>query len=164
MPIALIAAVAGKRLVIGKDGDMPWHFPADLKFFKEKTMGHTVLMGRVTHQSILKRLGKPLPNRRTIVMTRDNNFYDDRVTIVHDWKSANAIIDPSDWGFIVGGANIFNQSINRADILYITHIDQEIDGDTFFPPIDSSEWKLTNEEILIEKGTNLRFCEYKPQS
>ncbi len=83
MPIALIAAAAGKDLVIGKNGDLPWHFSADLKHFKEVTLNHTVLMGRKTYQSILKRLGKPLPGRRNIVLTRDRSFKDDRVTVIH---------------------------------------------------------------------------------
>src|ERR1700743_690081 len=84
MPIALIVAFAGTQQVIGRNGDLPWHFKSDLKFFKNTTMGHTVLMGRITYQSIINRLGTHLPGRQTIVLTKDRNFKDDRVEVVHD--------------------------------------------------------------------------------
>ena len=106
MPIALIAAVAGKNLVIGKDGDLPWHFPADLKHFKATTVNHTVLMGRKTYQSILNRLGKPLPGRRNIVLTRDRNFQDERVTVIHDLAE---IPRTEETLFVIGGAEIYRQ-------------------------------------------------------
>lgn len=161
MTIALIAAVAGEKLVIGKDGDLPWHYSADLKFFKEKTMGHAVLMGRVTYQSILKRLGKPLPGRKTIVMTRDKDFRDERVMAINNLKDIASVLDPSATLYVIGGASIYAQTIDIADVLYITHIDQEIEGDSFFPSINPAKWKLVEEGALVEKDVRLRFCTYK---
>lgn len=161
MPIAIIVAAAGKDRVIGKDGDLPWHFACDLKFFKETTTGHAVLMGRVTYQSILKRLGKPLPGRRNLVLTRDPTFVDARVELVRDIEKIRAIPRPQEWLFIIGGAKIYEQTLPLADVLYVTHIDQEIAGDAFFPPIDPAIWKLTNERIETEKGVTLRFCTYE---
>lgn len=160
MTIALIAAAAGKNLVIGKDGDLPWHFSADLKFFKEKTLGHPVVMGRVTYDSIVKRLGKPLPGRRNIVMTRDAAFVDDRVEIVRAvGEVANlAAATPL---FVIGGASLYQQTIALADVIYLTHIDQEVEGDAHFPPIDASVWAMTEERAVIENGVTLRFCTYQ---
>jgi dihydrofolate reductase len=154
MPIALIAAVAGKNLVIGKDGDLPWHFPADLKHFKATTVNHTVLMGRKTYQSILNRLGKPLPGRRNIVLTRDRNFRDERVTVIHDLSE---IPRTEETLFVIGGAEIYRQTLPLADQLYITHIGQEISGDAFFPPIDPAKWVKRDEQKLTENGVELRF-------
>ena len=154
MPIALIAAVAGKNLVIGKDGDLPWHFPADLKHFKATTVNHTVLMGRKTYQSILNRLGKPLPGRRNIVLTRDRNFRDERVTVIHDLSE---IPRTEETLFVIGGAEIYRQTLPLADQLYITHIEQEVPGDAFFPPIDPTIWVKKDEQTLTENGVTLRF-------
>jgi dihydrofolate reductase len=161
MPIALIAAAAGEKLVIGKNGDLPWHFSSDLKFFKQKTLGHTVVMGRVTYQSILNRLGKPLPGRKNIVLTRDKNFADERVTIIHDPAIIPTLAAKDDLLCVIGGAKVYTETITYADILYITHIDQEIEGDAFFPPIDKSKWQLAEEIPLIENGVTLRFYTYE---
>ncbi len=161
MPIAFIVAAAGKKQVIGKDGDLPWHFSSDLKFFKDKTLGHTVLMGRITYDSILKRLKKPLPGRKTIVMTRDNNFTDDRVQIAHDLKTAITAFPKDQWLYVIGGASIFEQTLELADIVYLTHIDKEIEGDSWFPLLDPQRWQKTEEHDITESGTPLRFCTYK---
>ena len=160
MPIALIAAVAGKKMVIGRDGDLPWHFPSDLKFFKEKTAGHAVLMGRVTYGSILKRLAKPLPNRRNIVLTRDQKFQDERVTVVHDLNAALELVSKEEWLFVIGGAQVYQQALPHADWLYLTHIEQEIAGDAFFPDLWREEWLQMEESIIHENDTVLRFCSY----
>ncbi|MFY9287459.1 MAG: dihydrofolate reductase [Alphaproteobacteria bacterium] len=159
MPIALIAAAAGDKLVIGKNGDLPWHFSSDLKFFKATTLNHPVLMGRVTYQSILKRLNKPLPGRKNIVLTRDKNFTDDRVTIIHDIKEIATGKDET--LFIIGGAEIYKQTIGIADTIYMTHIDQNIEGDAYFPPLDKKKWKLVSENKTTENEVGLRFCRYE---
>jgi dihydrofolate reductase len=161
MPVILIAAVAGRNLVIGKDGDLPWHFSADLKFFKQTTMGQAVLMGRITYQSILKRLGKPLPGRRTFVLTGDANFSDDRVTVLHGLATLNSLTADNESLFVIGGARVYGQTISRAEQLLVTHIDQEIVGDAFFPAIDPAIWQKQQERHEIEKGTTLRFCTYR---
>ncbi len=161
MTIALIAAAAGKNLVIGKDGDLPWHFSSDLKYFKEKTSGHAVLMGRKTYQSILKRLGKPLPGRQNIVLTRDKNFHDERATIIHDAAEVAALVKKDETLFVIGGAEIFNQTIDIADTIYLTHIEQEIEGYAFFPFLDKTKWRLSEETTSTEKDVTLRFCVYR---
>ena len=161
MTIALIAAAAGKDLVIGKDNDLPWHFASDLKFFKETTRGHDVLMGRKTYQSILKRLGKPLPDRRNIVLTRDKTFKDERATVIYDVSEITELADKNKTLFVIGGSTLFEQSIGIADKIYMTHIDQEIGGDTYFPKLNPQIWKLTQEDNMLEKDVTLRFCIYE---
>ncbi len=161
MTIALIAAAAGKKMVIGKGNDLPWHFSADLKFFKDKTLGHPVLMGRKTYQSILNRLGKPLPGRQSIVLTRDKTFQDDRAIIIHDVSEIAKLADKDKTLFIIGGAEVYRQTIALADTIYLTHIDQEIEGDAFFPALDPAQWKLSKEEIASENGVMLHFKTYK---
>lgn len=161
MTIALIAAAAGKKMVIGKGNDLPWHFKADLQFFKNTTTGHAVLMGRKTYQSILNRLGKSLPGRQSIVLTRDKNFTDARAMIIHNASDIKKFNDPEKTLFIIGGAEIFDQTIHLADIIYLTYIDKEYEGDTFFPAIDPAIWKLSKEEIASENGVMLHFCTYK---
>jgi dihydrofolate reductase len=158
--IALIAASAGEKRVIGKDGDLPWHYSCDLKFFKDTTMGHTVLMGRVSYQSILKRLGKPLPGRRTVVLTRDKNFQDDRVQVIHDLKKIPELVSGGEKLFITGGGDVFAQVLNIADTVYLTQIDKEIEGDTFFPPLDPAKWRKIEERVETENNTTLRFQTY----
>jgi dihydrofolate reductase len=163
MTIALIAACAGSKMVIGRDGDLPWHFPSDLQFFRETTKGQAVLMGRVTYQSILARLGKPLPQRRNLVVTRDADFQDDRVEIIRDLPAALQVVGVADNLFVIGGAQIYAQSLPYADILYVTHIDQEFDGDARFPAFDQAEWAVTEQRTLVENGVQLRFCTYRRQ-
>ncbi len=160
MPIIPIVAAAGAKQVIGKDGDLPWHFSSDLKFFKEKTMGHPVLMGRVTHESIVKRLGKPLPNRRSIVLTRDKDYRDDRVEVIDDPSQLNILVKADEMLYVIGGATIYQLMLPLADKVYLTHIDMDIEGDTFFPPLNPLHWLLQDEFSVIEKGVTLRFCQY----
>lgn len=161
MTIALIVAVAGKKQVIGKDGDLPWHFKSDLQFFKNTTTGHAVLMGRKTYQSILNRLGKPLPGRQSIVLTRDKSFQDDRVMVIHDVSEIKNLADEDKTLFIIGGAEVYRQTLGLADIIYLTYIDQEIEGDAFFPELSPEQWKLSKEEFVSEKDIMLRFCLYR---
>jgi len=161
MTIAIIVAAAGEKRVIGKDGDLPWHFSSDLRFFKDKTFGHDVLMGRKTYQSILNRLGKPLPGRRNIVLTRDKNFHDDRVTIIHDVFEIPKLVDQDKTMFIIGGAEVYRQVLDIADLIYMTKIEHNIDGDAFFPEIDPQVWKLSKSETLSEKNILLHFLTYR---
>lgn len=161
MTLALIAAV-GRNNVIGKQGDLPWHFPSDFKMFKERTTGHRVIMGRVTYDSILKRLGKPLPNRPHIILTRDQNFHDDRVAVIHDVKEIAPLIGNDETAFILGGAQIYQQTLPLADIVYLTHIDLAVEGaDAFFPTLDPAVWHVSEESHIKENGTDLRFVTYR---
>ena len=153
--LSLIAAVA-KNYCIGKDNKLPWHIPEDLQHFKDITSKKTVLMGRKTFESILGYLKKPLPNRKSIVITRNLNY---KVpTGVEVYNDIDKAIDnyPNEEIFVIGGAGIYQQTINLADKLYITWIDQKINGDTFFPKIDESKWK----KIAEEKHDGFSFAEY----
>lgn len=155
MSIALIAAVA-KNNVIGKKGAMPWYLPEDLKRFKKITTGHVVLMGRKTFESILEHLGKPLPDRTNFVITRDDSYQvPEGVVVYTDLEKALSDYQDQDL-YVIGGGEIFSQTFDRADKLYITHIDKEYDGDVFFPEIDPSVWQKAAEE----KHEGFEFAEY----
>lgn len=140
--------------VIGKDNKMPWHIPEDLAHFKRMTTGHTVIMGRKTYLSI----GKALPNRKNIVLSRDDSFLVEDATVYH--SLAEAIADEPD-AFILGGTNIFEQALPLVNELYITHIEAEIDGDRKFPHIDWQQWQEEDcKEADTKSGYQLRFCKY----
>ena len=126
--INLIVAMANKR-TIGLDNQMPWHLPADLKHFKAITLKHPIIMGRKTYQSI----GKALPGRRNIVVTRNTDFQLDDAEVVNDLQQAVNLCDEAAEIMIIGGANIYQQMLAKADRLYLTFIDLDIEGDTHFP-------------------------------
>jgi dihydrofolate reductase len=137
---SLIAAVA-KNNCIGKNNKIPWNIPEDFQYFKKTTLGKTCLMGQATFESILGYLGKPLPGRQNVVVTLDKTFTaPEGVRIFYSIDDAWEILKDEDV-FICGGASIYRQTINRADVLYITIVDQESDGDVFFPEIDKTIWK-----------------------
>jgi dihydrofolate reductase len=137
MKISMIAAMANNR-VIGKDNKMPWHLSADLKFFKKMTMKKPVIMGRRTFESI----GRPLPGRQNIVITRSKDFSAHGITVVHDTDSALAAAGEVEEVVIIGGGNIYQQFLPKADELYLTFIDLATDGDAFFPDYKGiAHWK-----------------------
>ena len=140
--INLIAAMAKNR-VIGKDNQMPWHLPADLKHFKAITLNHPVIMGRKTYQSI----GKALPNRRNIVITRDKTFSTADTEVCFNLEAAIAACDNVPEIMIIGGANIYQQMLNKVDRLYLTFIDLAVEGDSHFP-----DWQEMNfKQVLSEQ-------------
>jgi dihydrofolate reductase len=142
MKVSMIAAMANNR-VIGKEGKMPWHLPNDLKFFKRTTLGKPVIMGRKTFESI----GRPLPRRQNIVVTRSADFVAEGVTIVHDTDSALAAAGDVEEVVVIGGGNIYQQFLPQADELYLTFIDLTTDGDVFFPDFEAaSNWQEMWEE------------------
>lgn len=144
MRLSLIAALSSNN-VIGRNNDLPWHLSTDLKRLKALTMGHHMIMGRRTYDSI----GRPLPGRYFVVITRDPNFKVDGLQVVHALEDAIQIASGSGdlEPFIAGGAQIFEQAIHRADRMYLTRVHAEIEGDTFFPDFDDvSEWQLTDAE------------------
>lgn len=156
MTLTLIAAVA-RNAIIGADGGMPWHLPADLRRFKRLTMGHPMVMGRRTFDSI----GRPLPGRRTIVVTRDPLFRREGVEAVDSVAAALVLAGaPTAEVMIVGGGEIYRQTIDQADRLEITHIDRDILGDTTFPPIDPVVW----EAVATEPGEGYAFVSYARKS
>lgn len=139
----MICLIVGKAQnnVIGSKNDLPWYLPADLKHFREITTGNTVVMGRTTFESIVATLNKPLPNRKNVVITRDLTFSYPGVEVIHDIESIKGLGDV----YVIGGAEIYKQTIDFADKLYVTDIHAEIDGDAYFPEIDDS-WQ----EVLRE--------------
>ncbi len=141
--IAAIVAMAHGG-VIGKQNDLPWYLPADLRRFKELTTGHTVIMGRKTADSIVARLGHGLPNRKNIVITRDDSYQAPDFNAVSSLDEALAQTD--DDSFIIGGQQIYTLALPRTDRLYITKVHADIDGDTFFPEYDRDEWKEVERE------------------
>ncbi|RBW69495.1 dihydrofolate reductase [Bacillus taeanensis] len=146
--ISLIWAM-GQNQTIGKDNDMPWHLPADLAYFKKVTSGHTVLMGRKTHESI----GRPLPNRKNIIITNNKAYKAEGCIVVHSVKEA-LTHTKEDEVFVIGGAQIYEVFLPFADRLYVTHIKQDFDGDAFFPLFDLNEWMLVSEEQGIKSEKN----------
>lgn len=154
MKITMIAAMADNR-VIGKDNNMPWHLPADLKFFKKVTLGKAVIMGRKTFESI----GRPLPKRHNIVITRDQNFNPDGVDVVYSTEQAILKAGAVDEVVIIGGGNIYQQFMDKADELYLTFIDLAVDGDAHFPDYQASgEWEQVWQEAHVqEDDVDFRF-------
>ena len=138
-----IAVAISENYAIGKNNQLLWHMPADLKFFKKTTSGHTVIMGRKTFDSV----GKPLPNRRNIVITRDLTLKIDGVEVVNSLDEAILITkNEAKPIFIIGGAEIYKQALPKTDTLYLTTIHHNFDADTFFPHLDSNEWKVISVE------------------
>ncbi len=146
----------GLNREIGVDNKLPWHLPKDLKHFKEITSGHPIIMGRKTYESI----GKPLPNRTNIVISRKKDWFEEGILIVGSIKEAIKFGQKIDEDiFIIGGGNIFEQTMDIADKLEVTEIKTNIEADTFFPKIDPKIWTKTD-EICHEKDekNNFDFC------
>ncbi len=141
MTISLIAAVAQNR-VIGKENDLPWRLPDDMKYFMQTTSGHHVLMGRKNYDSLPDKF-KPLPNRINIVVTRQNNFIASGCTVVSSIeKGIDLALENNETElFVIGGAQIYKQSLERANYLYLTEINAEIEGDTYFPSFEPNDWE-----------------------
>ena len=137
-PVAFVVALSDNG-VIGKNGDLPWHIPEDLKHFKAVTMGKPIIMGRKTYLSI----GKPLPGRTNIVLTRQEDFKADGVQVVHsfdDALSAARAENPEEI-MVIGGAQVYEEALSRADRLYLTYVHKEVEGDTYFPSFNEDEWQ-----------------------
>jgi dihydrofolate reductase len=143
MILSLIAGI-GKNNELGKGNELLWNLPIDMKHFRDTTSGHPVIMGRKTFESI----GRPLPNRRNIVITRDMSYAQEGVEVVHSLVEAIDLFryDVNDEVFVIGGAEIYKQAIDHADRLYITYVDSAFDADAFFPVIDMAFWKEKSRE------------------
>ena len=139
--VSLIVAMARNR-VIGINNTLPWHLPADLKHFKALTMGHHIVMGRKTYESI----GKPLPGRTSVVITRNRELKIDGCVMSRSLQEAIAACGSDEEIFIVGGAEIFEQALSLTDTLYVTEIQQDIAGDTHFPVFDKKLWREVSRE------------------
>ncbi len=139
--VSLIVAMSSNG-VIGRDGDLPWHLPADLRHFKKTTMGHHLIIGRATWDEV----GKPLPGRTMVVVTRNREFSAEGVLIAHSVDEALALVGNDEEPFIGGGAEIYRQALEAGipDRLYITRVHAHVEGDTIFPPIDLDGWLLAD--------------------
>ncbi|HXH18768.1 MAG TPA: dihydrofolate reductase [Chitinophagales bacterium] len=139
-----IIAAASENNVIGKDNQIPWRLPADMRYFKSMTKGHVVVMGRKTFES----LGKPLAGRVNIVITRKKDFHPEGVIVAPDIHQAmeKARQFSGKEIFIIGGGEIYRQSLHLADRIYLTRIHRHFDGDTFFPDLPPGKWKIISEE------------------
>jgi dihydrofolate reductase len=152
MTVSIIVAIA-KNHAIGKDNKLLWYLPNDLKHFKDVTTGHTVIMGRKTYDSV----GKPLPKRRNIIITRQAISIEG-CEVVNSLEAALALCKDEDEVFIVGGAEIYRQAISLTDRIYLTVIDQEFDGDSFFPELDPAEWEeKERENFEPDEKNKLRY-------
>ncbi|WP_299710263.1 dihydrofolate reductase [uncultured Tenacibaculum sp.] len=140
--ITIIAAI-GLNNELGKNNDLIWHLPADLKRFKKVTTGHHILMGRNTFESI----GKPLPNRTSVIITRNNDYFKDDCLIANSIEKAIELTEGKD-AFIIGGAQVYEQALanNLADRLDITLVHENFEADVFFPKIDTEVWKEVSRE------------------
>ncbi|PGY14110.1 dihydrofolate reductase [Bacillus sp. OV166] len=155
--ISFIVAMDENR-VIGKDNQLPWHLPEDLKFFKRVTMGHPIAMGRKTHESI----GRVLPGRENIVITRQVNYQSEDCTVFYSIEDfVKKSKKQSEEIFVIGGAEIFNETFEFADRLYITLIHEKFAGDTFFPEFDGSKWELVSSEKGLMDEKNPYDYEFK---
>ncbi|ANZ33367.1 dihydrofolate reductase [Staphylococcus carnosus] len=134
MTLSILVAHDQNR-VIGKDNQLPWHLPNDLKHVKKLSTGNTLVMGRKTYESI----GKPLPNRRNVVLTSNSAFHPEGVDVIHD---LNEIYDLPGHVFIFGGQTLFEEFIDKVDDMYITVIEDKFQGDTFFPPYTFENWEV----------------------
>ncbi len=152
MKISIVAAVANNH-VIGSDNKLLWHLPADLKYFKNLTMGHTIIMGRKTFESI----GKPLPGRRTIVVSRRQDYVAPGCEVAHSVEQALFLAKNQKEVFVVGGAEIYQQTINlpQTKKLYLTRIFALFDGDAYFPNVDPGQWKLVGRNDIKADEKNL---------
>ncbi len=135
MKRSLVVAVA-RNGVIGRDNALPWRLPADLAHFKRVTMGHPIVMGRRTHESI----GKPLPGRKNIVVTRNRAFQAPGCIVVTSLEEAWRAAGDADEVCVIGGTTIFAETLPVADVIHLTQVEAEVEGDTFFPPFDHADW------------------------
>jgi dihydrofolate reductase len=148
--ISLLVAM-DKNQLIGKDNDLPWRLPADLAYFKRVTMGHPIIMGRKTYDSI----GRPLPGRENIIVTRDTSYKAEGCKVIHSIEEIVKMNQQTDQElFVIGGAEIFKEILPHSDRLYITEINEEFEGDTYFPAFDKAEWKVISEEQGIKDEKN----------
>jgi len=136
MNISIIVA-ASRNNVIGKDNDLIWHLSSDLKRFKELTTGHHIIMGRKTFDSI----GKPLPNRTSIIISRQENYSVEGCIVVHSLEEALEKVENDQEAFIIGGGSIYHEALAKADKIYLTRVHHNFEGDTFFPKLNSKEWE-----------------------
>ncbi|MEO9275721.1 type 3 dihydrofolate reductase [Marinomonas sp. 5E14-1] len=163
--LSLIVAMSTNR-TIGINNSLPWHLPNDLKYFKQATMGKPIIMGRKTFESI----GKPLPGRRNIVISRGSSYQAEGIDVVTSLEDAISLgediclVNGQEEVMVIGGAQIYELALEKADRLYITHVDANVEGDAFFPEVDWSSYSLIGEEAFAAQEPNpydYRFSVYQ---
>ena len=153
MKISLIVAMASNR-VIGINGQMPWHLSADLKKFKSITMGHPILMGRKTYESI----GRPLPGRRNLVISRNPDYKIAGCEVFSDIQNAISSCDDCEELFVIGGAAFYESMLPKANFMYLTEINKEFTGDTYFPQIHKQEWQeIERQDINDDSSVDFAY-------
>ncbi len=159
MSLSAIVAASNNNC-IGKDNQLLWKIPADMKFFKETTTGHTIIMGKKTFASI----GRPLPNRRSIVLTRDKTYSSEGIEIFNSVEEVISLFkDSEEEAFVIGGGEIYNQFFPYLQKIYITHVYENFEGDTFFPEIPKAQWTKTTSSLLEPEETTpyqIEFATY----
>lgn len=154
--LSIIVAIANHG-VIGINNTLPWHLPEDLKRFRALTMGHHIIMGRKTYDS----LGRLLPGRTTVIVTRNADYRIEGALIAHSLEQAIALCENDDEVFLIGGAELYQAGLNIADKLYITEIDLDVAGDAHFPEIPKSQWQeISREAHVSEKGLKFSYVSY----
>ena len=155
--ISIIVAMS-QNSVIGINNQLPWHISEDLKNFKKTTLNHCVIMGRKTYDSI----GKPLNNRRNIVISRDSSLKIDGVEVVNSLEKAISMVKEGLEIFIIGGEQIYSMALSLATHLYITKVDGHFKGDAFFPDLDQKEWKeIAREDLISESQLKFSFLKFE---
>lgn len=152
MSISIIVA-RSKNGVIGHENNIPWKLSSDLKRFRTLTAGHPVVMGRKTYESIFARLGKPLPDRENIILTRQTDFTAPGCLVIHDWNIIKKRGE-SEEIFVIGGAEIYKLALPDTQIVYLTTVKTSLSGDTFFPTLNQNEWGLIRSEDFIADEKN----------
>lgn len=154
--ISLIVAVSSNH-VIGKNNTLPWHLPEDLKRFRALTTGHHIIMGRKTYES----LGRLLPDRTTVIVTRNPNFQVEGAVVVHSLAEAAKVCENDSEAFIIGGAELYQQGLQYAQKLYLTQVETVVEGDAFFPPINENIWQeIACESHVSVKGLSFHYLTY----
>ncbi len=152
MRLALIAAMSLNR-VIGINGTLPWHIPEDLKHFRRLTLGKPVIMGRKTFESI----GRALPKRHNVVITRQLNFQAEEVSVVHSLDDAVHLFEGAEEVMVIGGAEIYEQALPIAKRMYLTVVETTLEGDTLFPSYDKEAWLELERDSIISQATGLKL-------
>jgi len=159
MIISIIVA-ASRNHVIGKSNQLIWHLSADLKRFKKLTTGHTIIMGRKTFESI----GKPLPNRNSVIVTKQLDYLVEGCEVVHSLEEALIKSNNQDEIFIIGGGSVYKEALPKADKLYMTLVHQDFEGDTYFPKLNTNDWDTIAREDCLPDDKNeyaYSFIDYK---
>lgn len=169
MILSIISAIANNN-EIGRKNELLWNLPADMKHFRETTTGHPIIMGQRTFESLGidadGNKGRPLPNRRNIVLTLDREFKRNNIDIFYSIddleKNLNETLGKDEEAFIIGGGQIYKLFIDKADKLYITHVDAEFpDADTFFPEINKEKWEIISEDKHEKDDKNIYDLDFK---